>query len=189
MFIILTLIVLVAALNIISGLIMLVKDKTHDIAILRTMGATRGAVMRIFLIIGASIGVAGTLAGFMLGLVLANNLEAIRTFLNHLLHAEPVSGGILFPVALAVDRRSARGVALVVAHDAGAVDPREPSIRPGGRDRSIPSKRCATNERMATIAGARSRRASTATIARATTRLDILRGADLRSGRGDSRWR
>ena len=64
MFIILTLIVLVAALNIISGMIMLVKDKGKDIAILRTMGATRGAVMRIFLITGASIGCVGTLAGF-----------------------------------------------------------------------------------------------------------------------------
>ncbi len=63
MFIILTLIVLVAALNIISGLIMLVKDKGHDIAVLRTMGATRGGVMRIFLITGASIGVVGTFAG------------------------------------------------------------------------------------------------------------------------------
>jgi hypothetical protein len=68
MFIILTLIVLVAALNIVSGLIMLVKDKSSDIAILRTMGATSGAVMRVFLITGASIGVFGTLAGFCLGL-------------------------------------------------------------------------------------------------------------------------
>ena len=63
MFLILTLIMLVAALNIISGLIMLVKDKGGDIAILRTMGATQGAVMRIFLITGASIGVVGTLVG------------------------------------------------------------------------------------------------------------------------------
>ncbi len=94
MFVILTLIVLVAALNIISGLIMLVKDKSHDIAILRTMGATRGAVMRIFLITGASIGIAGTLAGFLLGLVVADNVEAIRQFLNRLLHAN------LFPAEL-----------------------------------------------------------------------------------------
>jgi lipoprotein-releasing system permease protein len=78
MFIILTLIVLVAALNIISGLIMLVKDKGSDIAILRTMGATRGAVMRVFLITGASIGVFGTLAGLGLGLVFAANIKAIQ---------------------------------------------------------------------------------------------------------------
>ena len=63
MFIILSLIVLVAALNIISGMMMLVKDKGRDIAILRTMGATKGAVMRVFLITGASIGIVGTLAG------------------------------------------------------------------------------------------------------------------------------
>ena len=63
MFLILTLIVLVAALNIVSGLIMLVKDKGRDIGILRTMGASKGAIMRVFLITGASIGVVGTLAG------------------------------------------------------------------------------------------------------------------------------
>ncbi|MGB8277649.1 MAG: lipoprotein-releasing ABC transporter permease subunit [Methylovirgula sp.] len=87
MFVILTLIVLVAALNIISGLIMLVKDKSHDIAILRTMGATRGAIMRIFLITGASIGICGTFAGFLLGLAVADNVEPIRQLLNRLLHA------------------------------------------------------------------------------------------------------
>ncbi len=84
MFIILTLIVLVAALNIISGLIMLVKDKGADIAILRTMGATRGAIMRIFLINGAFIGFAGTFAGVGLGILVAENLEHIRRGLNWL---------------------------------------------------------------------------------------------------------
>ncbi|HLM39637.1 MAG TPA: lipoprotein-releasing ABC transporter permease subunit [Microvirga sp.] len=82
MFLILTLIVLVAALNIISGLIMLVKDKSSDIAILRTMGATRGAVMRIFLITGASIGVVGTIAGFLLGLLIAANVQSLQSFLS-----------------------------------------------------------------------------------------------------------
>ncbi len=85
LFIILTLIVIVAAFNIISGLTMLVKDKTRDIAILRTMGATRASVLRIFLIIGASIGCAGTLAGFLLGLLIAKNLDAVRLMLNKLL--------------------------------------------------------------------------------------------------------
>ncbi|HWX14448.1 MAG TPA: lipoprotein-releasing ABC transporter permease subunit [Methylocella sp.] len=94
MFIILTLIVLVAALNIVSGLIMLVKDKGRDIAILRTVGATQGGVMRIFLITGASIGVAGTIAGCLLGLLLATNVEALRQFLNRLLNAN------LFPAEL-----------------------------------------------------------------------------------------
>ena len=87
LFIILTLIVVVAAFNIISGLTMLVKDKTQDVAILRTIGATRGAVLRIFLIIGASIGVLGTFAGFALGLLLAKNLDTIRVFLNKTLDA------------------------------------------------------------------------------------------------------
>lgn len=87
LFIILTLIVIVAAFNIISGLTMLVKDKTQDIAILRTIGATRGSVLRVFLIIGASIGVVGTIAGFLLGLLLAKNLDAIRVALNKALDA------------------------------------------------------------------------------------------------------
>jgi lipoprotein-releasing system permease protein len=90
MFMILTLIVLVAALNIISGLIMLVKDKGHDIAILRTMGATRGAVMRIFLMTGAAIGMTGTLAGVLLGVVICLNVERIRQFFSWL------SGTVLF---------------------------------------------------------------------------------------------
>ncbi len=80
MFIILSLIILVAALNIISGMMMLVKDKGRDIAILRTMGATRGAVMRVFLITGASIGIVGTIAGFILGIVFCWNIEAVRQF-------------------------------------------------------------------------------------------------------------
>ncbi|MCA0278490.1 MAG: lipoprotein-releasing ABC transporter permease subunit [Proteobacteria bacterium] len=90
MFMIVTLIVLVAALNIISGLIMLVKDKGHDIAILRTMGATRGAVMRIFLMTGAAIGTAGTIAGVLLGVVICLNVEHIRQFFSWL------SGTVLF---------------------------------------------------------------------------------------------
>jgi lipoprotein-releasing system permease protein len=84
MFLILTLIVLVAAMNIISGLIMLVKDKSSDIAILRTMGATKGAIMRVFLITGAAIGVAGTLAGFLLGLLISLNVESIRSFISRM---------------------------------------------------------------------------------------------------------
>ncbi len=88
MFLILTLIVLVAALNIVSGLIMLVKDKGSDIAILRTMGATQGAIMRIFLITGSSIGIVGTLAGFLLGVVVCANIDTIRRFLSWLTHTD-----------------------------------------------------------------------------------------------------
>ncbi|MBA2589212.1 MAG: lipoprotein-releasing ABC transporter permease subunit [Alphaproteobacteria bacterium] len=84
MFLILSLIILVAALNIVSGLIMLVKDKSADIAILRTMGATRGAVMRIFFISGASIGVSGTVIGFAIGVLFCANIENIRQGLSKL---------------------------------------------------------------------------------------------------------
>jgi lipoprotein-releasing system permease protein len=94
MFLILTLIVVVAALNIVSGLIMLVKDKGSDIAILRTMGASQGSIMRIFLIAGASIGVAGALVGFVVGLIICRNIEAIRQFLSWLTNTE------LFPQQL-----------------------------------------------------------------------------------------
>ena len=88
MFLILTLIVLVAALNIVSGLIMLVKDKGRDIGIMRTMGASQGAVMRIFLITGAAIGVVGTLTGFLVGAVICLNIESIREFLSWVTHTD-----------------------------------------------------------------------------------------------------
>ncbi len=78
MFLILTLIILVAAFNVISSLIMMVKDKTQDIAVLRTIGARRGSVMRIFLMVGASVGVTGTLAGTLLGVVFCLNIQRIQ---------------------------------------------------------------------------------------------------------------
>lgn len=96
MFLILTLIILVAAFNIISGLIMLVKDKGRDIAILRTMGATRGMVMRIFLLSGAAVGVVGTAAGFVLGLAFADNIETIRQWLQGLTGTELFAAEIYF---------------------------------------------------------------------------------------------
>jgi len=96
MFLILTLIVLVAALNIISGLIMLVKDKGGDIAILRTMGATQGAVMRVFLITGAAIGVVGTLVGLLVGTLVCLNIETIRQFLSWLTRTELFSPELYF---------------------------------------------------------------------------------------------
>ncbi len=82
MFLILTLIIVVAAFNVISSLIMMVKDKAKDIAILRTMGASSGAVMRIFLMCGASVGVLGTLIGFGLGVVFCANIEQIKQFVQ-----------------------------------------------------------------------------------------------------------
>ncbi len=96
MFLILTLIVLVAALNIVSGLIMLVKDKGSDIAILRTMGASQGSVMRVFLITGAAIGVVGTLVGFLLGLLVCLNIESIRQFISWMTNTELFSPELYF---------------------------------------------------------------------------------------------
>jgi lipoprotein-releasing system permease protein len=96
MFLILTLIIVVAAFNIISGMIMMVKDKGRDIAILRTMGASRGMILRIFILSGASIGVIGTLAGFGLGVAITTNLEAIRQFLQTVLHVELFSAEFYF---------------------------------------------------------------------------------------------
>ncbi|QQR40703.1 ABC transporter permease [Devosia rhizoryzae] len=91
MFTILSMIILVAAFNIISSLIMLVKDKSADIAVLRTMGATRGSIMRIFSMTGTAIGVIGTIAGTIIGLIVAANAEALRSSISNLL------GVTLFP--------------------------------------------------------------------------------------------
>ncbi len=96
MFLILTLIIIVAAFNIISGMIMLVKDKGRDIAILRTMGASRGSVMRIFFLSGASIGVIGTLVGVGLGVGFSLNIENIRHGLQALTGTELFSPEIYF---------------------------------------------------------------------------------------------
>ncbi|MBQ9235071.1 MAG: lipoprotein-releasing ABC transporter permease subunit [Alphaproteobacteria bacterium] len=96
MFVILTLIILVAAFNIITGLIMLVKDKGRDIAVLRTMGATKGMVMRIFFIDGAGIGIIGTALGVVLGLAVCDNIEAIRQGLQYLFGRDLFSAEIYF---------------------------------------------------------------------------------------------
>lgn len=96
MFLILTLIILVAAFNIVSSLVMLVKDKTRDIAVMRAMGATRGMVMRSFIITGSAIGVIGTITGFIIGLGFASNIESIRRFLEVLSGAEVFQAEIYF---------------------------------------------------------------------------------------------
>jgi lipoprotein-releasing system permease protein len=96
MFLILTLIILVAAFNIISSLIMLVKDKGRDIAILRTMGATRGMILRIFFLAGASVGVVGTVAGTLLGVWFATNIENIRQFIQSIIGRELFAAEIYF---------------------------------------------------------------------------------------------
>jgi lipoprotein-releasing system permease protein len=114
MFLILTLIVLVAALNIVSGLIMLVKDKSSDIAILRTMGATQGAMMRVFLITGASIGVVGTVVGFLLGTIVCLNIEEIRHFLSWLTNTELFSPELYFLSKLPADMNLKETLAVLV---------------------------------------------------------------------------
>ncbi len=96
MFLILTLIILVAAFNIITGLIMLVKDKGRDVAVLRTMGATKGMIMRIFFMDGAFIGVVGTALGLLLGVLFCDNIETIRQFLQDLSGRELFSAEIYF---------------------------------------------------------------------------------------------
>ena len=114
MFMILTLIILVAALNIISGLIMLVKDKGRDIAILRTMGATSGSVMRIFFMTGAAIGVTGTIAGFLLGVVVCLNVERIRQFFSWLSGTTLFNPELYFLSQLPADMDSGETIIVLV---------------------------------------------------------------------------
>jgi lipoprotein-releasing system permease protein len=94
MFLILTMIILVAAFNIISSLIMLVKDKGSDIAILRTMGATRGMIMRIFFLNGAFIGLVGTSSGLILGLFIARHIEGLRQIVQAITHTDPFAADV-----------------------------------------------------------------------------------------------
>jgi lipoprotein-releasing system permease protein len=115
MFIILSLIVLVAALNIISGLMMLVKDKGRDIAILRTMGASKGSVMRVFLITGASIGIVGTLAGLVLGIVFCHYIEQIRQAVQWLTGTTLMDPSIYYLAKLPadIDPRETAGIVVM----------------------------------------------------------------------------
>ena len=114
MFLILTLIILVASFNMISGLIMLVKDKGRDIAVLRTMGATRGMVMRIFFMSGASIGFFGTLFGVIFGLLFCDNIENIRRFLESLTGTDLFSAEIYFLSRLPAEVDPVEVIAVVI---------------------------------------------------------------------------
>jgi lipoprotein-releasing system permease protein len=113
MFLILTLIIVVAAFNIISSMIMMVKDKGRDIAILRTMGASRSMILRIFVLSGASIGVIGTVAGFVLGLVFTDNIEAIRQAIQRIIGTDLFAAEIYFFTRIPA-RIDTREVAAVV---------------------------------------------------------------------------
>ena len=114
MFLILTIIVIVAAFNITSGLIMLVKDKGRDIGILRTMGVTQGAIMRVFMMTGASVGVVGTLVGFLLALLVCLNIESIRHFVSWLTNTELFSPELYFLSKLPADLDGGETMAVVV---------------------------------------------------------------------------
>ncbi len=83
---ILSFIVIIAMLNIVSGIIMLVKNKTRDVAILRTMGADRNAIARVFFLAGTMIGAGGTLAGLLLGVLFCANIHGIQELIEHLFH-------------------------------------------------------------------------------------------------------
>jgi lipoprotein-releasing system permease protein len=114
MFLVLTMIILVAALNIVSGLIMLVKDKGRDIAILRTMGATRGAIQRVFFLTGAAIGVAGTAGGFILGLVICLNVESIRQSIQWVSGVDPFNAELYYLSQLPADIDSSQTLWIVL---------------------------------------------------------------------------
>ena len=114
MFVILSMMILIAAFNIISGMIMLVKDKTRDIAILRTMGAGRGAILRIFLIAGSSIGIVGTVFGVALGVVFALNIETIRQFVSWALNVRLFDPAIYQLSAMPQRMETSEVVAVVV---------------------------------------------------------------------------
>ena len=114
MFLILTLIIVVAAFNIISSMIMLVKDKGRDIAILRTMGATRASIMRIFFLSGASVGVIGTFAGFVIGISFTNNIENIRQWIQSLTGTELFAAEIYFLSQLPAVVNSEEVIAVVL---------------------------------------------------------------------------
>lgn len=113
MFMILTLIILVAALNIISGLIMLVKDKGRDIAILRTMGASSASVLRIFFMTGAAIGVVGTMAGVLLGVIVCLNIESIRQFFSWVSGTQLFNPELYFLSQLPADMDSGETISVV----------------------------------------------------------------------------
>jgi lipoprotein-releasing system permease protein len=114
MFLILTMIVLVAALNIVAGLTMLVKDKSRDVAILRTIGATRGAIMRVFFITGAAIGTTGTIAGFFLGLFLCLNIEEVRQGLSWILGTQLYPPEVYFLSRMKADMQTGETMTVVL---------------------------------------------------------------------------
>ena len=103
MFLILTLIIIVASMNIISGLIIFVKEKNKDIGILKTLGFTNLSLLKIFFFIGLSIGLIGTISGTILGIIITENLQIIQYLLENLLHIDLFSEEIYFLSTLPSD--------------------------------------------------------------------------------------
>jgi lipoprotein-releasing system permease protein len=114
MFIILSVVVVVAAFNIISGLIMLVKDKGREIGILRTMGASKGAIMRVFLITGTSIGVVGTLTGTALALLFCWRIDEIRQLVAWLTNTNLFNPEIYYLTRLPAEINAHTTAAIVI---------------------------------------------------------------------------
>ncbi len=112
--IVMSLVILVAALNIISGLFMLVKEKAANIAILRTIGATAGAVMRVFFMTGAAIGLIGTIAGLILGLIICWNAENIRRLIQWVSGEDPFNAQVYYLTQLPVDVSAAQTATIVL---------------------------------------------------------------------------
>jgi lipoprotein-releasing system permease protein len=120
MFIILTLIIAVAAFNLVSTLVMTVTDKQADIAILRTLGASPASIMKIFMIQGALVGLLGTAIGMALGVTVALNIDVIVPFIERLLGVQFLSKEIYLITSLPSDLRwpdvwTIGGVAVVLA--------------------------------------------------------------------------
>jgi lipoprotein-releasing system permease protein len=114
MFLILTLIIVVAAFNIVSSMIMMVQTKGKDIAILRTMGSTSGMVMRVFFLSGASVGVIGTLTGVVLGLSFSLNIETIRQWIQGLTGTDLFAAEIYFLSQLPARVEAGEVIAIVL---------------------------------------------------------------------------
>ncbi len=178
MFLILMLIVLVAALNIVSGMIMLVKDKGSAIAILRTMGATQGTIMRVFLITGGAIGVVGTLAGFALGLLITLNVETIRQFLSRLTSTNLFPPELYFLSQLPAEL-DWREVTTITRDRARRFPCWRRSTRPGRRPRSIPWNSCAVGEAAAGEGAPLALVGVERHYSQGDAKLHILTGADL----------
>ena len=179
MFVILSIIILVAVFNILSSLIMLVRAKTRDIAILRTMGATRRGLMKVFMTVGVTIGALGILAGLGPGRVFALLPPAGRQFLPVPHRPESVGSLDPLPHRAAGQDRSVRG-ARHRRHGAGARASSPPSIRRGRRRAPIRCRCCAMNEVARTgLAGLKR------SFGRAASTIDVLRGVDLEVRKGE----